>query len=296
VLYLVGEAPFAARPDCELVIAQDLYLPPFEVDAFLPAASFAEAEGTLTSIEGRVQDLRRVENLPAGAVHGSALPDWRIFADLAGRLGRADPRYADAAAVRAAIRAEVPGFPAEADRRPRPMTPIAQDDGITASAATSAAAAGAAATGGRTQGDGGSVEPHDGLTGRGRFVLVSEHASLRHRGIDLATVVEGLGELHLEEGLAMNPDDIARLGVEPGGAVTVGLDGSDLVRAVRPDPGCPRGAAYLVRDEAWEGPWRPVRVSIRAGDRSRAPRAARRVPAAAGKRTQAKEGGRGSGR
>ena len=93
----------------------------------------------------------------------------------------------------------------------------------------------------------------DGLAGRGRFVLVTEHASLRHRGIDLATVVEGLGELHLEEGVAMNPDDLARLGVEPGGVVTVGLDGSDLVRAARPDPDCPRGAAYLVRDEPWEG-------------------------------------------
>ncbi len=141
VLYLVGEAPFATRPDCELVIAQDLYLPPFEVDVFLPAASFAEAEGTLTSIEGRVQELRRVEYPPAGVVHGVALPDWRIFSDLAGRLGRPDLQYSDDAAVRAAIRAEAPGFPDELDRRPRAMTPLAHDDG----AAASAAAAGARA-------------------------------------------------------------------------------------------------------------------------------------------------------
>ena len=83
----------------------------------------------------------------------------------------------------------------------------------------------------------------------------------------------------------MNPDDLARLGVEPGGAVTVGLDGSDLVLAARPDPDCPRGAAYLVRDEAWEGPARPVRVSIRAGDRSRRlASGAARAGAAAGRR------------
>ena len=127
VLYLVGEAPFATRPECELVIAQDLYLPPFEVDVFLPAASFAEADGTLTSVEGRVQELRAVEHLPAGAVHGFALPDWRIFSDLAGRLARPELHYADAAAVRAAIRAEVPGFPAELDRRRRTMTPIVDE-------------------------------------------------------------------------------------------------------------------------------------------------------------------------
>jgi hypothetical protein len=95
----------------------------------------------------------------------------------------------------------------------------------------------------------------------------------------------------------MNPDDLVRLGVEPGGAVTVGLDGSDLVRAARPDPDCPRGAAYLVRDEAWVGPSRPVRVSIRAGDRSRAARPTRRAPvAAAGLRAGAKGGGHGRGR
>jgi hypothetical protein len=293
VLYLVGEAPFATRPDCELVIAQDLYLPPFEVDAFLPAASFVEAEGTLTSIEGRVQELRRVEHLPAGVVHGRALPDWRIFSDLAGRLGRDDLRYADDAAVRTAIRGDVPGFAAEGDRRPRSMAAI----GPRAGSRPGAAPADVAAGGEHLAGAGAAAGSGDGLAGRGRFVLVTEHASLRHRGIDLATVVEGLGELHLEEGVAMNPDDLARLGVEPGGVVTVGLDGSDLVRAARPDPDCPRGAAYLVRDEPWEGRSRPVRVSIRAGDRSRASRPARRAPvAAAGPRAAAKGGGHGNDR
>jgi formate dehydrogenase alpha subunit len=272
VLYLVGEAPFTARPDCEFVIAQDLYLPPFAVDGFLPAASFVEAEGTLTSIEGRVQALRRIEELPDGAEYGYARPDWQIFSDLAGLLGHADLEYADAAAVRAAIRAEVPGFPAESDRAPRRMTPIA---------ASPRTAAGAHA---RTARD--APTEDDGPGGHGRFVLVPEHAFFRHRGIDLAGVVEGLGELHLEEGLRMSPEDVARLGVERGGAVTVSVDGLDLVLAARPDPDCPRGAVYISITEAWGGlagregqaaleslarlPARPVRVRVRAGDRTRA--------------------------
>ena len=255
VLYLVGEAPFTTRPDCDFLIAQDVYEPPFEVDAFLPAASFAEAEGTLTNIEGRVQAQTRVEDLPAGAVHGFALPDWKIFSDLAGRLGHHGLEYADAAAVRAAIRAEVPGFPAEPDRAPRHMTPMA--------APVQAA---------------GEV-----LAGKGRFVLVQEHAGFRHRGIDLAGVVEGLGELHLEEGLRMNPDDIARLGVEPGGTVTVSLGGLDIVLDAQADPDCPPGAVYVSRAEALGAlagrgvleplahlPATPVRVRLAAGYHSRA--------------------------
>ncbi|HUK78196.1 MAG TPA: molybdopterin-dependent oxidoreductase [Thermoleophilia bacterium] len=276
VLYLVGETPFSERPDCELVIAQGLYAPPFPVDVFLPAASSVEADGTLTSIEGRVQEQRAVEH-GRGVAAGSVHPDWRIFSDLAERLGRPDLRYADDGAVRAAIRGEVAGFPDEADRRPRAMTPLAAASPRRAAVARGAAAArGPAAAPGS---DGPAPGAGEGLPGRGRFVLVIEHASFRHRGFDLAGVVEGLGELHLEEGLALHPADLARLGVEAGGELTVGLDGAELVLAARPDPDCPRGAAYLWRDETWQGGWRPVRVGIRAGDRSRRPRPARRAPA-----------------
>ena len=120
VIYLVGEAPFTTRPDCDFLIAQDLYQPPFAVDAFLPAASFAEADGTLTNLEGRVQELRGVETVDDDGPR----PDWRIFADLARRLGRDGFDYPDVASVRAAIRADVKGYPAAGDRRPRRMAPL----------------------------------------------------------------------------------------------------------------------------------------------------------------------------
>jgi Molybdopterin oxidoreductase len=259
VLYLVGEAPFTERPDCDYLIAQDLYQPPFPVDAFLPAASFSEASGTLTNVEGRVQEQCRVEDLPPGTVYGSARPDWRIFSDLAARLGRPDLEYADAADVRAAIRAELPAYPAEYDRASRRMAPLP---------APARAAAGTPAGG--------------APRGSGRFVLVPERAGFRHRGSDLAGVVEGLGELHLEDGVRMCPSDLERLGVAAGGAVTVSRDGHDLVTAARPDPDCPRGAVYATRVEAWGGldpaarlpelshlPAQPVRVRVTAGDLTR---------------------------
>jgi anaerobic selenocysteine-containing dehydrogenase len=227
VLYLVGEAPFATRPDCGFIIAQDLYPPPFEVDAFLPAASFAETDGTLTNIEGRVQAQRAVEHLTPGAVNGFALPDWRIFSDLAGRLGLPQVQYANVADVQAAILMELDGFPDEPDRVPRRMEVFAGPD------------------------------PHAGppvQEGEGPFVMVQEHASFRHRGSDLSGVVEGLGELHVEEGLRMNPDDMERLGVAPDGMVAVevaGLPGGRLLLPARPDPDCPAGAVYVTRLAAW---------------------------------------------
>jgi len=195
-----------------------------------------------------VQDVRRIEDPDSGAVQGRARPDWRVFSDLALRLGFPALEYADAAAVRAAMRADVPGFPAEQDRTRRRMSPMTTK--------------GRAAR--RGAGD-------DGIGGKGRFVLVSERASFRHRGIDLAAVVEGLGELHLEEGLRMNPDDMARLGVEPGGAVTVSADGVEAVLAARADPDCPRGAAYVTGPQTWGKMFTscPVRRSSRTARRWR---------------------------
>ncbi len=259
VLYLVGEAPLAHRPDYDVVIAQDLYLPPFDVDAFLPAASFAEAAGTLTNIEGRVQELEAVEEPGSGAAVGSVRPDWKIFSDLAARLGRADLVYADAAAVRVAIRREVEDFPAEHDRSARRLPPLAPGERQKWRGRAE-----------RRKGD-----TSEALAGSGRFVLVPEPAAFRHRGFDLADVVEGLAELRLEAGLRLNPDDLARLGVQPGEVVTVSLEtagGGRVARVLeaRLDPDCPRGAAYVSQPAADLPLARPVRVRISAGDRSRA--------------------------
>ena len=119
MLYLVGEAPFFERPDCDYVIAQDIYHPPFEVDAFLPAASFAEAGGTLTNVEGRVQEIVRIEDLPDGAIAGFARPDWFIFGALAERLAVEGLAYRARGDVLKEIAEKVPSFPSSPDRQAR---------------------------------------------------------------------------------------------------------------------------------------------------------------------------------
>lgn len=51
-------------------------------EVLLPAASFAEKEGTFTNCEGRVQRIRPVLPPP-----GEARPDWEILLELAGKFG-----------------------------------------------------------------------------------------------------------------------------------------------------------------------------------------------------------------
>ena len=67
------------------MIVQDLFLSPTAKMAHcvLPAASFAEKEGTMTNIEHRIQKLN-----PVIPPLGQAIPDWSVFEEVAKSLGR----------------------------------------------------------------------------------------------------------------------------------------------------------------------------------------------------------------
>ncbi len=228
VLYLAGDVPFFERPDCDVLIVQDIYLPPFDVDIFLPASSFAESGGTLINLEGRVQDIVQVEAPPEGAVTGFMRPDWRIFAELAGALKSGAMPYGSIQDVRADIRRAVPDYPPAPDRKPRKMKPIEGWD--TAPAA-----------------------PADG--GEGNHWLVAVPGGYRHRGIDLASKVGGLSDLGLEEGFRMNPADLADLGLKSGDRIEITYDrGAPAVPGtVKQDVECPAGAVYFARPVAFGG-------------------------------------------
>jgi formate dehydrogenase (NADP+) alpha subunit len=222
VVYCVGDMAFEKRPDCDFLIVQDTYLPAFEVDAFLPAASFAEAGGTLVNLEGRVQEVVQIENPPEGAVFGFMRPDWKILSDVAAALECPAMVYRSAAEVRKEISAVIPGFPHEADRKPRRMKPLGEPL--------------------RTAGTG-------ARTADGDFWLVAEPAGYRHRGIDIASKVGGLCELALEEGFRMHPEDLESLGLADGDSVRVIWDdeSAGATAAVKAEPECSRGAVYFTR-------------------------------------------------
>ena len=93
VVWIVATNPVVSQPDAarfsaalrraDLVIVQDAYHPT-ETSALahvvLPAAQWAEKDGTQTNSERRVSLMRKAVDAP-----GDALPDWEIFA----RVGRA---------------------------------------------------------------------------------------------------------------------------------------------------------------------------------------------------------------
>jgi predicted molibdopterin-dependent oxidoreductase YjgC len=73
-------------------------------DAVLPAASFAETDGTFTNSAGRVQRVRRAFSPP-----GEAWEGWRLLAELGKALG--DPgSWLSAEAVFAALSSEAKAF------------------------------------------------------------------------------------------------------------------------------------------------------------------------------------------
>jgi formate dehydrogenase alpha subunit len=94
-MYVVGENPLLSEPDLhhaekaiqqlDFLVVQDLFLHETAEHAhvFLPAAAFAEKDGTFTNSERRVQRVRKALPPP-----GQARPDWWIAAELAKRTAR----------------------------------------------------------------------------------------------------------------------------------------------------------------------------------------------------------------
>ena len=105
VLYIMGENPMLSDPDLnhvkealentEFLVVQDIFLTETAqlADVVLPAASFAEKDGTFTNTERRVQRVRKAVDAP-----GKAKPDWEILMEVMKRLGY-DKKYGNAAEI-----------------------------------------------------------------------------------------------------------------------------------------------------------------------------------------------------
>ena len=93
-MYVMGENPALSEPDIghaedalealEFLVVQDIFLTETaeHADVVLPAASFAEKDGTFTNTERRVQLVGQAVDTP-----GDARQDWEILQELATRLG-----------------------------------------------------------------------------------------------------------------------------------------------------------------------------------------------------------------
>ncbi|HEX2154503.1 MAG TPA: NADH-quinone oxidoreductase subunit NuoG [Acidimicrobiia bacterium] len=113
---LMGADPVADVPDSAVaaealekagfVVALDLFhtASTAYADVILPALGFAEKEGTITNLEGRVQ---KVNEIVPGA--GQARADWSIIDDIARRLGT-DLGFGSAAGIAKEIATAAPAY------------------------------------------------------------------------------------------------------------------------------------------------------------------------------------------
>lgn len=93
-MYIMGENPMVSDPDInhirealknlEFLVVQDIFLTETAefADVVLPAACFAEKDGTFTNSERRIQRIRKAVKGP-----GEAKADWLIFMELMNELG-----------------------------------------------------------------------------------------------------------------------------------------------------------------------------------------------------------------
>ncbi len=110
-LFVMGADPVGDRPDLrevfeklDFLVVQELFLTETArlADVVLPAAAFAERDGTFTNTERRVQHFWQGFDPP-----GVAKPDWEILTDLAHLMGQRFT-YADAEGVMEEISQVVP--------------------------------------------------------------------------------------------------------------------------------------------------------------------------------------------
>ena len=226
-LYMVGENPVLTEADAkharkaleelDFLVSQDIFLTESGeyADVVLPAASFAEKDGTFTNSERRVQRVRAV--IPP---RGEAKPDWWITSQIAQRMGEEGFDYESSAEIMAEINAVSPIYGGITYER-------IEDVGLQWPC--------------RDEDDPGTMFLHKGefARGKGHFVPLeykpSAEAADREYPLILTTDrnlyhfhsstmtrrVEGLEELNSEELVKINPADAEQYGIEDGQMVEV---------------------------------------------------------------------------
>jgi formate dehydrogenase major subunit len=122
-LYVMGENLMLSDPDLhhveealknlDLLVVQDIFLTETAKFAHvvLPAASFAEKDGTFSNTERRVQRVRKAVDAP-----GTAKPDWQILTELSTKMGY-PMAYASPSEIMDEIRKVTPSYAGISYRR-----------------------------------------------------------------------------------------------------------------------------------------------------------------------------------
>ena len=251
-LYLVGENPFLSEANAshaieamekaDFLVVQDIFLTETAqlAHVVLPAASFAEKDGTFTNTERRVQRVRKVIE-PVGG----AKPDWWITCEIAKRLNGKGFDFSSPLEVMQEISSLVPSYKGISYERlerggvqwpcpseEHPGTQILHTERF--------------ATG----------------NGKGKFMplayrksaeepdeqyplLLTTDRSLYHFHGTMTRRVYGLNVLEKEEQLKIHPEDASRLGITDGAVVRVSSRRGELNTKVKITDQCPPGIVSM---------------------------------------------------
>jgi formate dehydrogenase alpha subunit len=228
-LYMMGENPLLSEANAnhtkealekvEFLVCQDIFLTETAqmADVVLPAASFAEKDGTFTNTERRVQRVRKaIEPV------GEARPDWWIVSEIARRMGGPGFDFDSAEGIFSEIASLTPSYGGISYDR-------IESEGLQWPCPT--------------PDHPGTPILHEGTFarpgGKGRFMPVEYRESAELPDVDYPLVlttdrslyhyhtgtmtmrVEGLKALDGRERLNMHPDDAARYGIADGQRIHV---------------------------------------------------------------------------
>jgi formate dehydrogenase major subunit len=252
-MYIMGENPAMSDPDVrharealaelEMLVVQDIFLTEtgYLADVILPASAFPEKTGTFTNTDRSVQLGRQALDPP-----GEARQDLWIIIEMAKRIGL-DWRYAHPREVFEEMRRAMPsiaGITWERLERDSAVTyPCAGDD------------------------DPGQrvvfTDQFPTASGKGRFVpasiipaaerpddhypfvlITGRQLEHWHTG-SMTRRTEVLDSIEPAPVASMHSADLAALGVEPGGTITVASRRGSITLAARVDDGTPRGAVFI---------------------------------------------------
>jgi predicted molibdopterin-dependent oxidoreductase YjgC len=106
-LYVIGAVPIDKKVKPEFFVVQDSFFSDAaeRADAVLPAATFAESDGTMVNVEGRIQKFVKVIR-PLG----ESKPDWWILSQLSKKLRKKGFDYKKSQDILKELKKTIPGF------------------------------------------------------------------------------------------------------------------------------------------------------------------------------------------
>jgi formate dehydrogenase major subunit len=252
-MYVEGENPAMSDPDLqharealamlEHLVVQDIFLTEtaFHADVVLPASAFPEKTGTFTNTDRRVQLARIAVPMP-----GDARQDWWIIQEIARRMGLrwsyAGPHeiYTEMAATMPSldniswdrlVREGAVTYPAEATDKP---------------GAEIIFATGFPTQSGRARIVPANVTPPDEVPDDAFPMVLSTGRVLEHWHTGSMTRrASVLDDIEPEATAFLNPSELARRGVIPGGMVRVETRRGAIAIKVRADRDVPAGMVFI---------------------------------------------------